>query len=96
MDYPVWTGVTWDAELTSGDVTLETTGDLVLRGANVTVESTVLDLDLTSATRMRATAPIVDVNAPVATFEGTVTATSLVANTGVVSPFYTPGVGNVW
>jgi hypothetical protein len=32
----------------------------------------------------------------VATFEGTVTATNLVANTGVVSPSYTPGVGNVW
>ncbi|HET9020948.1 MAG TPA: phage baseplate assembly protein V [Ornithinibacter sp.] len=96
VDHPVWTGVTWDAELTSGDVTLETTGDLVLRGANVTVESTVLDLDLTSAVRVRATAPTVDVNAPVATFEGMVTVTNLVAKAGVVSPSYTPGVGNVW
>jgi hypothetical protein len=32
----------------------------------------------------------------VATFEGVVTATTLVAKAGVVSPSYTPGVGKVW
>jgi uncharacterized protein involved in type VI secretion and phage assembly len=42
------------------------------------------------------TAPTVNVHAATANFDGMVTCTTLIANTGVVSPSYTPGAGNVW
>jgi hypothetical protein len=29
-------------------------------------------------------------------FDGTVTCTTLIAQSGVVSPSYTPGAGNIW
>jgi uncharacterized protein involved in type VI secretion and phage assembly len=38
----------------------------------------------------------VNVHAPVATFDGMINCTTLIASTGVVSPSYTPGAGNVW
>ncbi|MFN6551177.1 phage baseplate assembly protein V [Mycolicibacterium septicum] len=41
------------------------------------------------------TAPMVDVRAAAANFSGTVTCTTMVATSGVVSPSYTPGVGNM-
>jgi len=42
------------------------------------------------------TAPTMNVHAGVANFDGVVNCTTLVASTGVVSPSYTPGAGNVW
>jgi uncharacterized protein involved in type VI secretion and phage assembly len=60
----------------------------------VTVNS--LTADVTAATALNLTAPIVNVNAPVATFSGVLMAQTLVASTGVVSPSYTPGAGNIW
>ncbi len=42
------------------------------------------------------TAPLVNVDAAVSTFSGVVKATTFIADVGVVSPMYTPGVGNVW
>jgi uncharacterized protein involved in type VI secretion and phage assembly len=42
------------------------------------------------------TAAAVNVHAPVATFDGIVNCTTLVASVGVVSPSYTPGAGNIW
>jgi hypothetical protein len=36
------------------------------------------------------------VNAPTSTFSGVVNCQTLIASVGVVSPSYTPGVGNVW
>jgi uncharacterized protein involved in type VI secretion and phage assembly len=38
----------------------------------------------------------VNVHAPIATFDGLVKCTTLIADVGVVSPSYTPGAGNVW
>jgi pyruvate kinase len=42
------------------------------------------------------TASAVNVHAPVATFDGVVNCTTLVASSAVVSPSYTPGAGNIW
>ncbi|MCC6539691.1 MAG: hypothetical protein IT162_19230 [Bryobacterales bacterium] len=42
------------------------------------------------------TATAVNVHAPVATFDGIVNCTTLIASSGVVSPSYTPGAGNIW
>lgn len=41
-------------------------------------------------------AATLNVHAPTANFDGLVTCTTLIANSGVVSPSYTPGAGNVW
>jgi uncharacterized protein involved in type VI secretion and phage assembly len=41
-------------------------------------------------------APILTVHAPMAQFDGIVQCSTLVASTGVISPSYTPGAGNVW
>ncbi|MET8625812.1 phage baseplate assembly protein V [Kitasatospora sp. NPDC004669] len=42
------------------------------------------------------TAPMVKVDAPMATFSGIVQVGTLVAEQMVMSPAYTPGVGNIW
>ncbi|HEX3131868.1 MAG TPA: phage baseplate assembly protein V [Thermoanaerobaculia bacterium] len=41
-------------------------------------------------------ASIVNVHAPMAIFDGVVKCQTLIAETAVVSPSYTPGAGNVW
>jgi uncharacterized protein involved in type VI secretion and phage assembly len=61
-------------------VTLNPAGQIEVR-ANATVE---------------VTAAAVNVHAPAATFDGIVNCTTLIASSGVVSPAYTPGAGNVW
>jgi uncharacterized protein involved in type VI secretion and phage assembly len=42
------------------------------------------------------TAAALNVHAPVATYDGIINCTTMVASVGVVSPSYTPGAGNVW
>lgn len=42
------------------------------------------------------TAPVLNVHAPVANFDGIINCTSLIASAFVISPAYTPGAGNVW
>jgi uncharacterized protein involved in type VI secretion and phage assembly len=42
------------------------------------------------------TAPVLNVRAPVANFDGIINCTTVIASAGVVSPSYTPGAGNVW
>lgn len=61
-------------------ITLTAAGQVEIR-ANATVE---------------VNAAAVNVHAPVANFDGIINCTTLIASTGVVSPSYTPGVGNVW
>jgi uncharacterized protein involved in type VI secretion and phage assembly len=41
-------------------------------------------------------ASALNVHAPTATFDGIVSCTTLIASSGVVSPSYTPGAGNMW
>ncbi len=45
---------------------------------------------------VEVTASALNVHAPCSVFDGTITCTTLTALSGVVSPAYTPGVGNVW
>jgi uncharacterized protein involved in type VI secretion and phage assembly len=61
-------------------VTFEASGAITLR-ANATVDVHACSLN---------------VHAPTAVFDGTVTCTTMTASVGVVSPSYTPGAGNVW
>ncbi len=90
-------------------VTLSTAGGhrLVLDEASqeVTLEhlnGCVVRMDVAGSVHIQANvsvevnAPMVEVNAPISTFSGVVTAQTFVAESGVVSPSYTPGVGNIW
>ena len=51
---------------------------------------------ITAGTRVTLTAPTVDVHAAVIAADGIIECTTLIASAGVVSPSYSPGVGNVW
>jgi len=42
------------------------------------------------------TASALNVHAGVANFDGVINCTTLIASSGIVSPMYTPGAGNVW
>lgn len=53
-------------------------------------------IEITANATVEVTAAAVNVHAPAANFDGIVTCTTLIASTGVVSPSYTPGAGNVW
>lgn len=53
-------------------------------------------IEITANTAVNVTAPSVKVDAPISTFSGIVNCQTLIANAGVVSPSYTPGVGNIW
>jgi uncharacterized protein involved in type VI secretion and phage assembly len=61
-------------------ITMDIAGNVKIQ-ANVAVE---------------VTASVMNVHAPVANFDGVINCTTLIASTGVVSPSYTPGAGNVW
>jgi uncharacterized protein involved in type VI secretion and phage assembly len=45
---------------------------------------------------VEVTAAAVNVHAAVATFDGIINCTQVICSVGVVSPMYTPGVGNFW
>ncbi len=53
-------------------------------------------IEIQANATVEVTAAAVNVHAPVATFDGIVNCTTLIASSGVVSPSYTPGAGNVW
>jgi uncharacterized protein involved in type VI secretion and phage assembly len=61
-------------------ITMNAAGQIQIQ-ANATVE---------------VTASALNVHCPAATFDGIVNCTTLVASSGVVSPSYTPGAGNIW
>ncbi|MCP3688983.1 MAG: hypothetical protein GY784_11255 [Gammaproteobacteria bacterium] len=65
----------------SGHVVTFTAGGAVEIQANTTID---------------LTATALNVHAPVATFDGIINCTSMIASVGVVSPMYSPGVGNLW
>lgn len=54
------------------------------------------DIEITANSAVNVTAPTFTVDAPAATFSGVVNCQTLIAGVGVVSPSYTPGVGNIW
>lgn len=61
-------------------ITMDVAGNVKIQ-ANVAVE---------------ITASVMNVHAPIANFDGVINCTTVIASTGVVSPSYTPGAGNVW
>jgi uncharacterized protein involved in type VI secretion and phage assembly len=63
-------------------------------GAEITIDATGA-VNITALSTIDLTAPALDVHAPVAAFDGIVECTTLVCSVGVVSPTYTPGLGNL-
>lgn len=61
-----------------------------------TIKLSATDIDITANATVNVTAPSLNVKAPTSTFSGVVNCQTLNASVGVVSPSYTPGVGNVW
>ncbi|MFL6164115.1 MAG: phage baseplate assembly protein V [Jatrophihabitantaceae bacterium] len=53
-------------------------------------------IEVNANVSLDVTAPSVNVTAPVSTFSGIVHCQTLITDSFVVSPAYTPGVGNVW
>jgi len=53
-------------------------------------------IEITANSTVELTASAFNVHAPVATFDGIINCTTLNASVGVVSPMYTPGLGNIW
>ena len=53
-------------------------------------------IELQANATVEITASAVNVHAATATFDGIVNCTTLIASSGVVSPSYTPGAGNIW
>ena len=45
---------------------------------------------------VEVTASFLNVHAATANFDGMITCTSVICSTGVISPSYTPGAGNIW
>lgn len=60
------------------------------------IKLTATSVEITANAVFKVTAPMVEVNAPISTFSGLVKCSTLIADTSVVSPAYTPGVGNLW
>ncbi|MDD9205848.1 phage baseplate assembly protein V [Georgenia sp. 10Sc9-8] len=71
--------------------------EVVVRHAGgCTVRLTPTDIEITANVTVKVTAPMVAVEAPLATFSGTVKCGTLIASQTVMSPAYTPGAGNIW
>jgi uncharacterized protein involved in type VI secretion and phage assembly len=99
----------FDDNKTSPKITLRTrTGHEIVidegAGGEITVEHaggcsvrlTATSVEVTANVDVSVTATSVDVSAPVSTFSGVVQAQTVIADSFVISPAYTPGVGNIW
>jgi uncharacterized protein involved in type VI secretion and phage assembly len=53
-------------------------------------------IEIQANATVEITASALNVHAPVATFDGIINCTTMIASSGVVSPSYTPGAGNIW
>ncbi len=53
-------------------------------------------VEVTANSTVDISATAMNVHAPVATFDGIVKCTTLMASASVTSPMYSPGVGNLW
>jgi len=65
-------------------------------GGSVITLNAAGQVEITANSTVEVNAAAVNVHAPVANFDGIINCTTLIASSGVVSPAYTPGVGNVW
>jgi uncharacterized protein involved in type VI secretion and phage assembly len=68
----------------------------VRHGTGCVITLTDTNVDIQANASLKVTAPTVTVNAGMSTFSGVVKVDTLIATTGVVSPSYTPGAGNIW
>jgi uncharacterized protein involved in type VI secretion and phage assembly len=75
------------------DVAQEVT---ISHGNGCTIRLTPTAVEITANAQVNVTAPLVNVDAPTSTFTGIVNCQTLIASAGVISPAYTPGVGNLW
>jgi uncharacterized protein involved in type VI secretion and phage assembly len=62
-------------------------------GCSITL--TVTGIEINANVSVDVTAPMVNVNAAISTFSGIVEAQTVIADSFVISPAYTPGVGNL-
>jgi uncharacterized protein involved in type VI secretion and phage assembly len=53
-------------------------------------------IQITANSTVELTASTLNVHAPVANFDGIINCTTIICSSGVVSPSYTPGAGNIW
>jgi hypothetical protein len=53
-------------------------------------------IEITANSTVELNAAAFNVHAPVATFDGIINCQTLIAGTAIVSPMYSPGVGNIW
>jgi uncharacterized protein involved in type VI secretion and phage assembly len=53
-------------------------------------------IEINANATVEVTAPALNVHAATATFDGIINCTTINCSVGVVSPSYTPGVGNIW
>jgi uncharacterized protein involved in type VI secretion and phage assembly len=60
------------------------------------VSLTTTSVEVTATVDVSVNAVIVDVTAPISTFSGVVKAQTVIADAFVISPAYTPGIGNIW
>jgi uncharacterized protein involved in type VI secretion and phage assembly len=64
------------------------------QGCVIRLTSSSVEIQANSS--VEVTAPMVEVTAPMSTFSGVVQCQTMVAESFVISPAYTPGVGNIW
>lgn len=53
-------------------------------------------ISITANSTVEITASALNVHAPTANFDGLINCTTVICSSGVVSPSYTPGAGNIW
>jgi uncharacterized protein involved in type VI secretion and phage assembly len=68
----------------------------VQHATGCTVRLTLTAVEITANVTVDVTAAMVNVNAPISTFSGIVKCNTLIAESTVISPAYTPGAGNIW
>ncbi len=72
-----------------GEITIE-------HATGCSVRLTATSVEVTANVDVSVNATRVDVTAPISTFSGVVKAQTVIADSFVISPAYTPGVGNIW
>lgn len=70
--------------------------DVMHKDGSIITLSASGQIQITANATVEVTASTLNVHAATAVFDGMITCTQLTASTGVVSPSYTPGAGNVW
>lgn len=79
------------------EVTIDEAGTITVKHARgCSVKLTDTNVEVRANVQVSVNAAIVDVTAPISKFSGLVQAQTVIAQSFVISPAYTPGVGNIW